>query len=315
MTTIRIAGAQIPVSDNNIERNKDEIIRALDWAKENEVDHLLTPEGSLSGYGNFFLMNGDKLHIALKEVEEHQKKVGVELHLGTCIQDCEQLGIFNRNQIRHYNKDGNLYAKTNKTYLISGDRYVVPSTVGSEPAATFPLFNLEKRDSKDFTAVGMICNDMWGGEKHLGIDPIAPKLSLTHMLTQMEIDLIFHSTNGYKFDKKVVDTKPSYQTLFDWHDVHLRHTAHLLSTTVITVESCVPWNWNGNEDVFDKVVTPSASGVIGPFGNWLTDVPRSGRQYFYHDLDIDFREDALKEDDEINQKLLKRKDLSAFSLV
>ena len=55
MTTIRIAGAQIPVSDNNIERNKHEIIRALDWAKENEVDHLLTPEGSLSGYGNLFL--------------------------------------------------------------------------------------------------------------------------------------------------------------------------------------------------------------------------------------------------------------------
>tara|TARA_B100000579_G_C22749464_1_gene813278 strand:+ start:76 stop:1002 length:927 start_codon:yes stop_codon:yes gene_type:complete len=306
MTTIRIAGAQIPVSDNNIERNKHEIIRALDWAKENEVDHLLTPEGSLSGYGNLFLRYGDTLQLALKEVEDYQKKLGIGLHLGTAIQNVEDKGIFNRNQIRHYSRDGILCGQTNKTYLVPGDKYFVPSTVGSEPAATFPIVNLKKRDSKDFTAVGMICNDMWGGEKFLGVDDIAPKLSLTQILSQMEIDLVFHSTNGYKFDKKIINEKPSYQTLFDWHDVHLRYTANLLSTTILTVESCVPWNWDGNESIFDKVITPSSSGVIGPFGNWLSDVPRSGRQYFYHDLDIDFREDALKEDNEINQQLLKR---------
>jgi hypothetical protein len=40
---IRVAGAQIPVG-TNIQANKVEILKALDWAKENEVDHLLTPE-------------------------------------------------------------------------------------------------------------------------------------------------------------------------------------------------------------------------------------------------------------------------------
>ena len=48
---LRVAGAQIPVT-KDLEYNKKEIFKALDWAKENEVDHILTPEGALSGYCN-----------------------------------------------------------------------------------------------------------------------------------------------------------------------------------------------------------------------------------------------------------------------
>ena len=48
---MRIAGAQIPVG-SDIQSNKREILKALDWAKDNKVDHLLTPEGALSGYCN-----------------------------------------------------------------------------------------------------------------------------------------------------------------------------------------------------------------------------------------------------------------------
>ena len=40
---MRIAGAQIPVG-SNIQSNKIEILKSLDWAKQNAVDHLLTPE-------------------------------------------------------------------------------------------------------------------------------------------------------------------------------------------------------------------------------------------------------------------------------
>ena len=39
--TIRIAGAQLPVS-TDIQYNKNEIFKALDWAKENNVKHLVT---------------------------------------------------------------------------------------------------------------------------------------------------------------------------------------------------------------------------------------------------------------------------------
>ena len=44
---IRFGGAQIPVGIN-IQANKKEILKAIDWAKENKVDHLLTPEAALS---------------------------------------------------------------------------------------------------------------------------------------------------------------------------------------------------------------------------------------------------------------------------
>ena len=69
MKKIRIAGAQIPVWDENIEYNKKEIFKALDWAKENEVDELLTPECALSGYKPSWVDRIAELVEALKEVD------------------------------------------------------------------------------------------------------------------------------------------------------------------------------------------------------------------------------------------------------
>ena len=71
---VRIAGAQIPVS-TDIQFNKQEIFKALDWAKENEVDHLLTPEGALSGYGSSWIKRVDEIKITLKEVEDYIKYI------------------------------------------------------------------------------------------------------------------------------------------------------------------------------------------------------------------------------------------------
>ena len=87
--TRRIAGAQIPIFDKNIAFNKYEIFKALDWAKENEVDLLVTPEGSLSGYGHHWKEPeaSEELQNALQEVENKQKEVGVSLSLGTCFQN------------------------------------------------------------------------------------------------------------------------------------------------------------------------------------------------------------------------------------
>ena len=60
--TVRFAGAQIPVTQD-LDKNEASIIKAIDWAAENNCDWLLTPEGSLSGYfPNFDLVleNGDR---------------------------------------------------------------------------------------------------------------------------------------------------------------------------------------------------------------------------------------------------------------
>ncbi len=50
---LRIAGAQIPVTEN-VSANLATISRAIDFALSNKADILLTPEGSLSGYFSEF---------------------------------------------------------------------------------------------------------------------------------------------------------------------------------------------------------------------------------------------------------------------
>ena len=62
-------------------------------------------------------------------------------------------------------------------------------------------------------------------------------------------------------------------------------TALKSQSTIITVDSCVPWNWNGNEDYIDQSITSSPSGVINFLG-WQKTVPRYGRQFFYYDVQL-----------------------------
>ena len=62
-------------------------------------------------------------------------------------------------------------------------------------------------------------------------------------------------------------------------------TALKTLATIITVDACTTWWWDGNEEDVNLVRTSSESGVLD-FTGWLTDVPERGRQYFYHDLDV-----------------------------
>ena len=112
---MRLAGAQIPVG-TNIQKNKQEILKAIDWAKENEVHQLLTPEGSLSGWISGWEENIDEIKDALKEIEDHQKNAGIYLHLGTNFEEEEIWGTIRRNEIRHYRRDGQTVGQTFKTY-------------------------------------------------------------------------------------------------------------------------------------------------------------------------------------------------------
>ena len=124
--TLRIAGAQIPIIDKDIQYNKKEIFKALDWAKENDVDLIQTPECSLSGYGENWEDHIDELFAALKEIEDYQKELGIALNLGTSMLNMEANGYLKRNQIRHYDKGGLIYGETNKTYVVPADGNVVP---------------------------------------------------------------------------------------------------------------------------------------------------------------------------------------------
>tara|TARA_B100001094_G_C18157565_1_gene787352 strand:+ start:545 stop:1504 length:960 start_codon:yes stop_codon:yes gene_type:complete len=299
MTTVRIAGAQIPIMDEDIQYNKNEIFKALDWAKENNVDLIQTPEGSLSGYGDFWESKIDELLDTLSEVEEYQKKCGVALNLATSILDYEQYGAIKRNQIRHYDKEGRLYGKTNKTYLVHAD--------GNSVASFHPLQSLNIPFAK-LHGVGMICNDMWGAPQEQGFDN-KPVKSLNQTLTDKHVDIIFHSTNGYKFAEEDHKINPSYgangyiigdkdyvvrETFDKWSEAWLQMTAFRSVASILTVDCCVHWGWDGSDKTLNKCRTSSPSGVVNPLGEWVAQAPRYGRQYFYYDLDINDKEKYWK---------------------
>ena len=267
---IRVAGAQIPVT-KDLEYNKKEIFKALDWAKENEVDHILTPESAISGYCNQWYNKLEQIESLLKEIEEHQKKCGVALNLGTCFQEPEGFGKLNRNQIRHYSKSGILSGITNKTWVLQSEDCIGRDNV-KHGLAGIPL---DEDNPGGPTAVGMICNDMWGWNED------AHTIRNDTQRRKYAVDLIMHSTNGRNF----LEDDPQYLPFNTWADAFLRMTAYKTLIPILTVDACTQWDWDLNEETIDQYPTSSESGFID-FTGWKTSVPRYGRQYFYYDLDV-----------------------------
>ena len=263
--SIRIAGAQIPVG-TNIESNKKEILKSLAWAKENNVDQLVTPECALSGYLNHWQDNLEEIKSSLTEIEEFVKECGVGLHLGCNFKEPEILGDVNRNEIRHYGKDGNLLGLTYKTYIIPMTECVVARNPDYDFLTVVPIGEKE-------TAAGLICNDLWGYQE-------CNNYPISESYKQMGLSLIIHCTNGAKYYEDCV-ANDVFQC---WHEGYLRMTSYATRTPIITVDSCTPWEWDGNEDEVDKCMTSSTSGVLHN-GEWKVSVPQRGRQYFIYDLE------------------------------
>ena len=103
-------------------RNTDTIKKAIDWAAENRVDYLVTPEASLSGYANF-IKELATVKTCLKEIEEYAASKQVGLCLGTLWvdYDIKEKRTIKRNQIRYYTKDGNYIGHNNKMVLTPYD--------------------------------------------------------------------------------------------------------------------------------------------------------------------------------------------------
>ncbi len=296
MTSIRLAGAQIPVT-KDIQYNKKQIFKALDWAKDNQVDHLVTPEGSLSGYGSFDLFGeSNELSDALKEVEDHQKESKVFLHLGTCFQDKEDIGVVNRNQIRHYDQKGHLGSITKKQYTVPADINILGHN-GEVNIFQLPVEGL----NRPYITAGMICNDMWGAVDSKFSGLICEYGSLNQQLKAIDPDLIIHSTNGGKMGNKEISkfsTEGQFQfnsisdTYYFWHEAWLKMTAVKAGAIIVTADSCVSWDFNHETESFNDYTTASPSGIIDSYGNWLEKVPRTGLYYFYYDVDVNAKEKA-----------------------
>ena len=80
------------------------------------------------------------------------------------------------------------------------------------------------------------------------------------------------------------------QTLSKPLSSSIQFTAFVSISHILTVDTCVDWKWDGDENTVDKYKSSSPSGVVNPLGEWVAQAPRYGRQYFYYDLDLNAKE-------------------------
>lgn len=148
-TDIVIGGCRIPVT-NNIADNLVEVKKAIDWAAENEVTIMATPECALSGY---LWKPNDKedprikeLNDAIQEVQAYSVEKKVDVVLGTAWYDGEgqwtnmQAFIVN-GKCEHTHRKNVLFQKEGELY--------------------YPGRPPEVFDYKGVRIAGLICNDAW----------------------------------------------------------------------------------------------------------------------------------------------------------
>ena len=265
--TVRFAGAQLACTPY-VQANVLEIRKAIDWAADNNVDYLVTPEAALSGYTANFSSKFNRIKDALTEIEQYAASKQVGLCLGTIWDEQEHQGIVRRNQIRFYSKTGIFLGAINKHYTIEYDCGI---GVKSDPRKW--LIPLPAYD-KIIPIGAVICVDMYGVDGEPGIP---------WMLHRMGAKVIIHCTNGTRNRPPTngLSTELSDKISNDWHDVVLRRTSFLTRNPIVTVDNC---NMDDGTEYHGN--TSSESGVLID-GSWVTSVPRTDTQYFYYDFNLD----------------------------
>lgn len=260
MTNITFGTAQIPVSQS-IPENTITIKAAIDWAHDNSVDYLVTPEGSLSGYIPSFneVVEEEEIVLAVHDVVDYAAKRNVGLALGT---KYKENGLV-YNQVRVYDTEGKFCGAHNKMYTIPEyDRSIMPSRI--DPITI-------KHNGYEVKMLCLICNDFWGG--YLQGAGALPKLAVEK---ETKADIILHSTNAMRG----LGLK-SEEVLYDLHNSILKFTSFELHMHVVTADNSIRM-----DGIYCDNRTSSRSGVVYN-GEWLTEEKTSGTQYFKVNLDLD----------------------------
>jgi len=254
---IRIAGAQLPVTEN-VEANVAAILRALDFARANGADILLTPEGSLSGYTPHF--DASAVQQALDAVTGAARAAGVGLALGTCFVEPDDGLCYD--ELRFYAPDGEFLGFHSKILLCGTVRDDPPqgelNDYAASPLRTFG-FNA-------ITVGGLVCNDMWANPE---CTP-QPDPHLTQQLAAMGARVIFHAVNGGRSGGEWS------QVAWNYHESNLRMRARAGRVYLATVDSSAP--------VHLRCSAPS--GILAPDGAWLVRAPERGEQCYVADAVI-----------------------------
>lgn len=250
--SLRIAGLQMDVS-YDIEENEKTIIKYLNSLKDEHIDFLITPEGSLSGYTSQF--DGDLLSESLARVLQAARELKIGLVLGTCYKETITGTEYCYNQARVYLPDGTFMGAYSKILTCSpldnpGTGEIMEYVQGS--VKTFSVNDVE------FGI--LICNDLWATPGYTTI----PNPYLPWKMQESGAEVIFHIINS--------GTDQKYTK---FHEASVELWAMTLKMPIVEVNAA-----HGVKAINAR------SGIIDQEGKRTRIVENSGEQVFIYDLDF-----------------------------
>lgn len=255
---LRVAGAQIPVT-RDVQKNVQTLTRAIEFAKQEKADVLVTPEGSLSGYYADF--DAEATRKALEGILAQARAAKVALVLGTCFAGEDGQRYDGQ---RFYNRDGEYLGFHSKTLLC---RTMSKPGAKGEPDyyKTSPLrvFTLN-----GITIGGLVCNDMWANPEYTPM----PDTHLAQQLSGMGARVIFHSVNAGQDDGEDWPLNHAY------HEANLRMRARAGKLWIVVCDAA---------DATGKKPSNSPSGVVKPDGHWATQTESKGEQFFAYTIEVE----------------------------
>jgi predicted amidohydrolase len=263
---LRIAGAQIPVSADmavNVQTIKD----AIDWASENSVDYLITPEASLSGYKDQFA-NWKDLVDALQSIEQYSAEKKVGLCLGTMWAEPRDDSIVRLNQIRVYH-NGQFGGATNKTFLSPYDYEL--NIEANDGIYGFLLDASDDTSEAFIQSAGFICKDLYAREN-------TSDNAFTNLPSEFYragAQLYVHITNAERGLDPVHD-----RVHYNWHTANSEMVSWISKRPLITVDNSIMMT---GEDYDGQTSSPSGILICG---EWVVRVPSTGKHYFYYDFPV-----------------------------
>lgn len=218
----------------SIDHNVVQIKRAIDWAHDNGVDIMVTPECALSGYlwapQNRQDPRIEILSAALMQVQEYSLLKGVDLVLGTACYNARGEWA----NMQAFIVDGDCVDHYEKQVLFGAERHVY--TQGHR---------LTVLNYKQFKIAGLICNDIWS-------NPIlwpGESAELLQDLMRRKVDIVVVSAN-------MPPANEQQELFYTWTDSCLR----MCSLTG-------DWNTVISDQTADRAACPV--GIVGRNGEWL----------------------------------------------
>jgi predicted amidohydrolase len=231
-----------------VARNEQRILNGIQRAAADGADLLLTPEGSLSGYHSEF--DREQVASAVERLRAAAREAAIGLALGTCYKETENGVEHCYNQVRLYSREDEclgVYAKILRCSPLDHP--------GSGEMQNYEEGALRTFDWGPIRLGVLICNDLWATPGFTTM----PNPYLAWRLKQMGAQLILHPA-------------------FSGRDLFNR--PYLEATTAMWARAVSLPIFQVNAIHGPDIKLNSPSGLIGPKGQRLVEVPDLGEQHF-----------------------------------